>query len=217
MSHQSLHLIFNFQNFQKLPKHNKKNAIFTKFHVSSKPTRRKRLSSRPNTLHSTGNPAMQNANMAVSTGILPLTIKVGTPLKTYRLNKIKTPRPDVDFVYFHLEKFSRGDTLWYPQWLKLSIFSELTRESLIEIIESSMQITERTHFMITMARILTFPDKSPRVEGNPFSTQFHWKCPVSQHMWSWVQHGESPFDRPFRFLNSLIVGRRSTRLNSLGL
>ena len=120
------------------------------------------------------------ANMPATAGILPLTIRAGNPQSTYRLNKIETPRPNTEYVYFHLEKYCTLDALWYPQWLKLSIYCAMTREILMAVINAAMERPERTHFLLTLTRVLALPDLAPRAEGNPLSTRFHWKSPMHE-------------------------------------
>ena len=41
---------------------------------------------------------------------------------------------------------------------------------------------------------LALPDLAPRAEGNPLSTRFHWKSPMHEVMWSWLQAGETRWD-----------------------
>ena len=152
----------------------------------------------PTQLYSTANDDTRNANMPMTSGVLPLTLRAGNPLTTYRLNKIETPAPGVDYIYFHLEKYSPLDALWYPQWIRLSLYCEMTRQILMAVIQASIEKPERSNFMTTLVRILALPDEGPRAEGNPLSTRFHWRAPMHQYMWSWVQHGESPWDRSFQ-------------------
>ena len=140
----------------------------------------------------------RKANMPATAGILPLTKRAGNPQSTYRLNKIETPRPNTEYVYFHLEKYCTLDALWYPQWLKLSIYCAMTREILMAVINAAMERPERTHFLLTLTRVLALPDLAPRAEGNPLSTRFHWKSPMHEVMWSWLQAGESPWDFPYQ-------------------
>ena len=45
------------------------------------------------------------ANMPQMAGVIPLTIRVGIPLISYKLNKIESARPKSDYVYFYLEKY----------------------------------------------------------------------------------------------------------------
>ena len=151
----------------------------------------------PNPAHGEGNPETRNAVMPAWTGVLPRIIRVGIPLTTYRLNKIECPRPQSDYVYFHTEKYCTLDGCWYPEWLKLSLYCETTREILAAVIQASLEKPERAHFMTTLARLLALPDEGPRAEGNPLSTRFHWRGPIHQNLWSWVLQGESPWNKPF--------------------
>ena len=104
----------------------------------------------------------------------------------------------MDYKYFHPEKFSPLDALWYSQWMRLSLYFEITRQILMAVIQASIEKPERSNFMATLARILALPDEGPRTEGNPLSTRFHWRGPIHQYMWSWVQQRESPWDRFFQ-------------------
>ena len=152
----------------------------------------------PNQYYSSANEEARNANMPVTVGVLPLTLRAGNPLITYKFNKIETPSPEADYIYFHLEKYCPLDALWYPQWTKLSLYCEFTRQILMAVFQVAMEKRERANFMATMTRILALPDEGPRAEGNPLSTRFHRKGPMHQYMWGWVQHGESPWDRSFQ-------------------
>ena len=68
---------------------------------------------------------MREANMPPTVGILPLTLRVGNPIATYNLNKIESPHPNSDHVFLHMEKYCALDALWYPQWMKLSLYCEM--------------------------------------------------------------------------------------------
>ena len=130
--------------------------------------------------------------MPVMVGIFPLTLRAGNPLITYKWNKIDTPSPEADYIYFHLEKYCPLEGLWYPWWMKLSLYCEFTRQILMAVIQAAMEKSERANFKATMTRIFALPDEGPRAEGNPLNTGFHRKGPMHQYMWGWVQHGESP-------------------------
>ena len=71
---------------------------------------------------------VREANMPATVGILPLTLRVGNPIATYKLNKIESPHPNSDHVFLHMEKYCALDALWYPQWMKLSLYCEMFRE-----------------------------------------------------------------------------------------
>ena len=68
---------------------------------------------------------VREANMPPTVGILPLTLRVGNPIDTYKLNKIESPHPNSDHVFLHMEKYCVLDALWYPQWMKLSLYCEM--------------------------------------------------------------------------------------------
>ena len=111
------------------------------------------------------------ANMPATTGILPITIRAGNPQSTYRLNKIETPRPNTEYVYFHLEKYCTLDASWYPQWLKLSIYCAITREILMSVNNSAIERPERTHFLLThFIQRAMFPNKIQSTSGTPAVT-----------------------------------------------
>ena len=82
------------------------------------------------------------ANMPETSGILPLTIRVGNPISSYKLNNIENARPNSDYVYYHLEKYCALDDLWYPQWLQLSIYCEMFREIRIQGIMRTTRTNE---------------------------------------------------------------------------
>ena len=84
--------------------------------------------------------------MPETSGILPLTIRVGNPISAYKLNKIENARPDSDYAYFHLEKYCALDGLWYPQWLQLSIYCKMFREIMLAVFQASLERPERTTF-----------------------------------------------------------------------
>ena len=135
---------------------------------------------------------VREANMPTTVGILPLTLRVGNPLTTSKLNKIESPHPNSDHVFLHMEKYCALDALWYPQWMKLSLYCELFQEVMFGVIRASLEMPERANFMLTMTRILVFPDKAPGAEGNPMSTRFHWRAPLHQNLWRDHQQGEVP-------------------------
>ena len=135
---------------------------------------------------------VREANMPATVGILPLTLRVGNPIATYKLNKIESPQPNSDHVFLHMEKYCALDALWYPQWMKLSLYCEMFREIMFGVIRASLEMPERANFMLTMARILALPDEAPGAEGNPMSTRFHWRAPLHQYLWRELQQGEIP-------------------------
>ena len=124
--------------------------------------------------------------------ILPLTIRVGNPMTTYKLNKIESVRPNSDYVYFHLEKYCGLDGLWYPQWLQLSIYCEMFREILLAVFKASLERPERTHFLLTLARYLSLKDDAPQASSNPMSTRYHWRGPMHTTIWAELQREEVP-------------------------
>ena len=135
---------------------------------------------------------LPEANMPTTVGILPLTLRVGNPIATYKLNKIESPHPNSDHVFLHMEKYCALDALWYPQWMKLSLFCEMFRDVMFGMIRASLEMPERANFMLTMTRILALPDEAPGAEGNPMSTRFHWRAPLHQYLWRDLQQGEVP-------------------------
>ena len=130
--------------------------------------------------------------MPTTVGILPLTLPVGNPIATYKLNKIESPHPNSDHVFLHMEKYCAFDALWYSQWMKLSLYCEMFRDIMYDVIKASLEMPERANFMPTMTRILALPDEAPGVEGNPMSTRFHRRAPLHQYLWRDLQHGEIP-------------------------
>ena len=135
---------------------------------------------------------VREANMPTTVGILPLTLRVGNPIATYKLNKIESPHPNSDHVFLHMEKYCALDALWYPQWMKLSLYCEMFREVMFGLIRASLEMPERANFMLTMTRILALSDEAPAAEGNPMSTRFHWRAPLHQYLWRDLQQGEIP-------------------------
>ena len=135
---------------------------------------------------------VREANMPATVGILPLTLRVGNPIATYKLNKIESPHPNSDHVFLHMEKYCALDALWYPQWMKLSLYCEMFREVMLGVIRASLEMPERANFKLTMTRILALPDEAPAAEGNPMSTRFHWRAPLHQYLWRDLQQGEIP-------------------------
>ena len=135
---------------------------------------------------------VREANMPPTVGILPLTLRVGNPIATHKLNKIESPRPNSDHVFLHMEKYCALDALWYPQWTKLSLFCEMFRGIMHGVIKASLEMPERENFLLTMTRILSLPDEAPGAEGNPMRTRFHWRAPLHQCLWRDLQQGEIP-------------------------
>ena len=135
---------------------------------------------------------MRDANMPPTVGILPLTLRVGNPIARYKLNKIESPHPNSDHVFLHMEKYCALDALWYPQWMKLSLYCKIFRDIMYGVIKASLEMPERANFMLRMTRILALPDKALRAEGNPMSTRFHWRAPLHQYLWRDLQQGEIP-------------------------
>ena len=136
--------------------------------------------------------------MPTTVGILPLTLRVGNPVATYKLNKIESPHPNSDHVFLHMEKYCALDALWYPQWMKLSLYCEMFRDVVFGVIRASLEMPERANFMLTLTRILALPDEAPGAEGNPMSTRFHWPAPLHQYLWRDLQQGEVPGTPPFQ-------------------
>ena len=132
------------------------------------------------------------ANMPQTVGILPLTLRVGNPIATYKLNKIESPHPNSDHVFLHMEKYCALDALWYPQWMRLSLYCDMFRDIMYGVIKASLELPERANFMLTMTRILALPDEAPGAEGNHMSTRFHWRAPLHQYLWRDLQQGEIP-------------------------
>ena len=60
------------------------------------------------------------------------------------------------------------------------------------VIKASLEMPERTIFMLIMIRILAVPDEAPGAEGNPMSTRFHWRAPLHHYLWRDLQQGEIP-------------------------
>ena len=135
---------------------------------------------------------VREANMPTTVGILPLILRVGNPKATYKLNKIESPDPNSDHVFQHMEKYCALDALWYPNWVKLSLFCEMFREVMFGVIRAPLEMPERANFMLTMTRILALPDEAPGAEGNPMSTRFRWRVPLHQYLWRDLQQGEVP-------------------------
>ena len=135
---------------------------------------------------------VREANMPTTVGILPLTLRVGNPMATYKLNKIESPHPNSDHVFLHMEKYCALDALWYPQWMTLSLYCEMFREVMFGVIRASLEMPKRANFMLTMTRILALPDEAPGAEGKPTSTRFHWQAPLHQYLWRDLQQGEVP-------------------------
>ena len=135
---------------------------------------------------------VREANTPTTVGILPLTLRVGNPIATYKLNKIESPHPNSDHVFLHMEKYCALDALWYPQWMKLSLYCEMFREVMFGVIRASLEMPERANFMLTISRILALPDEAPGAEGNPMSTRFHWRAPLHQYLWRDLQQGAIP-------------------------
>ena len=135
---------------------------------------------------------VREAKMPPTVGILLLTLRVGKPIATYKLNKTESPHPNCDHIFLHMEKYCALDALWYPQWMKLSLYCELFRDVMYGVIKASLEMPERANFMSTMIRILALPDEAPGAEGNPMSTRFHWRAPLHQYLWRDLQQGEIP-------------------------
>ena len=132
------------------------------------------------------------ANMPPTVGILPLTLRVENPIATYKLNKIESPHTNSDHVFLHMEKYCAPDALWYPQWMKLSLYCEIIRDNVYGVIKASLEMPERANFMLTLTRILALPDEAPGAERNPMSTRFYWRAPLHQYLWRDLQQGEIP-------------------------
>ena len=135
---------------------------------------------------------VREANMPPTVGILPLTLRVGNPIATYKLNKIESPHPNSDHVFLHMEMYCALDALWYPQWISLSLYCEMFRRIMYGLVRASLEMPEGANFLLTMTRILALPDEAPGVEGNPMRTHFHWPAPLHQYLWRDFQQGEIP-------------------------
>ena len=55
---------------------------------------------------------VRDANMPTTTRALPLTLRVGNPIATYKLNKIESPHPNSDHAFLHMRKYCTLDALW---------------------------------------------------------------------------------------------------------
>ena len=86
-------------------------------------------------------------------------------------------------VFLNMKKYCALDALWYPQWMKLSLYCEMFRDVMYGVIKASLELPERANFMLTMIRILALPEEAPGAEGNPMSTRFHWRAPLHQYLW----------------------------------
>ena len=96
--------------------------------VSTTQTRPRNFESiRSSTVYNPASYEVLGANMPETAGILPLTLRVGNPLSSYKYNKIERARPNSDYVYFHLEKYCALDGLWYPQWLQLNPYGVIVK------------------------------------------------------------------------------------------
>ena len=150
-----------------------------------------------NRLYNEAPEEVRDANMRAAVGVPPLTLRVGNPIATYKLNKLESPHPNLDHVFLHMEKHCALDALLYPQWKKLSLYCEMFREIMYGVIKASLEMPKCANLMLTMTKILALPDEAPRVEGNPMSTRFHWRAPLHQYRWRDLQQGEIP--GTFRF------------------
>ena len=81
---------------------------------------------------------VREANMPTTVGILPLNLRVGNAIATYRLDKIESPHPNSENVFLHMEKYCALDALWYPQWTKLNLFCEMFRDIMYGVIRASL-------------------------------------------------------------------------------
>ena len=120
------------------------------------------------------------SNMPPTVGILPLTLRVGNPIATYKLNKIESPQPNSDHVFSHMEKYCALDAFWYAQSMKLILYCKLFGDIMYGVIKASLEMPERASFMLTVTRILAPPDEAPGADGDPVSTRFHWRAPPHQ-------------------------------------
>ena len=91
-----------------------------------------------------------------------------------------------------MEKYCALDALWYPQWMKLSLYCEIFGDVKYGMIRASLEMPERANFMLTVTRKLALLDEAPGAEGNPMSTRFHWRAPLHQYLWRDLQQGEIP-------------------------
>ena len=89
---------------------------------------------------------VRDSNMPAAVGVLPPTLRVGSPIATYKLKKIESPHPNSDHVFLHMEKYCDLDSLWYPQWMKLSLYCEMFREIMYGVIKASLELPERANF-----------------------------------------------------------------------
>ena len=55
---------------------------------------------------------VRDANMPVSTGVLPLTVRARKPITTYKFIKIENPHTNSDLVFLHMEKCWAMDASW---------------------------------------------------------------------------------------------------------
>ena len=71
---------------------------------------------------------VRDANMPNTEGAIPLTLRVGNPIATYKLNEIENPHAYSDHVIPHMEKYCELDALLYSQWMRLSLYCDMFRE-----------------------------------------------------------------------------------------
>ena len=61
---------------------------------------------------------VRGANMPAAVGALPLALRVGKPIATYKLNKNEIPHPNSDHVFLHMEHYCApkqhvpGNNVW---------------------------------------------------------------------------------------------------------
>ena len=153
---------------------------------------------RHNSLYNVAPTEVRSAHMPATTGVLPMTIRVGNPVATYKLNKIESSQPNSDHVFLHMEKFCALDALWYPQWMRLSVYCEMFREIILAVIKAALERPERTNFLLTIGRILALPDEGPGIDGNPLCSRYHWRSPLHQVLWRELLQGEIPGSPQFQ-------------------
>ena len=73
--------------------------------------------------------------------------------------------------------------------MKSCLFCGMFREVMYGVIKASLEMPERTNFMLAMTRKLTLPDEA---EVNSMSTRFHWRGPLHEYLWRDLQHREIP-------------------------
>ena len=149
-------------------------------------------------------PEVEQAYLPAEPGVLPLIVRAGTPIATYRLKKIETPQANGDQIYFHVEKFCTMDALWYPQWLTQPILPVDERP----LASGCAGGDGASGTDALYGNFCQDPCAArSRPTGNPLSTWFHWRAQCTRQCGSGPNRGRAPGMYRFKYIHNPQLGQ----------